>query len=104
MDSNNIEKFRKERGWSMEQLAEACDPPTTASQINKLEKSQRQMDVEWVGRLCKALRARPHALVPGLASLYPPDIVALMDRIAHLDSEERKLMAQVDKTKAAKKE
>ena len=49
-----IQTLRKERGWSMQRLAEACDPPATASQINKIEKGAQRVTVDWLERLAHA--------------------------------------------------
>jgi transcriptional regulator with XRE-family HTH domain len=50
---NNIQPLREERGWSQEFLAGKLH--TTGPQINRLEKGQRKLTVEWLLRLCSAL-------------------------------------------------
>jgi transcriptional regulator with XRE-family HTH domain len=50
---NNIQPLREERGWSQDFLAEKLG--TTGPQINRLEKGQRKLTVDWLLRLCAAL-------------------------------------------------
>ncbi|MGB5778486.1 MAG: helix-turn-helix transcriptional regulator, partial [Allopontixanthobacter sediminis] len=38
---NRIRDIRKEKGWTLADLAEACDPPTTAQTIGRLETGMR---------------------------------------------------------------
>jgi len=60
---NNIRVLREARGWSMEELASALDPPTTAPTINKLEKGQRRLTDDWMRRIASALHCRPADLL-----------------------------------------
>lgn len=50
---NRIAELRTARGWSMQRLADEAG--TSASQINKLEKSQRRLSDVWLRRLARAL-------------------------------------------------
>ncbi len=52
---NKIKALREAKGWSMETLAQACDPPVTASQINKVEKGETRLHEGWLRRLSRAL-------------------------------------------------
>lgn len=52
---NKIADIRKSKGWSMEQLAIACEPTTTASQISKLEKGRTKLSENWMRRISNAL-------------------------------------------------
>lgn len=61
---NNIRVFRQKKQWTLQQLAEACG--TTRSQIDKLEKGQRRLTVEWMVRLAKPLGCDPRDLPAGL--------------------------------------
>jgi len=103
MADNVIKQLREERGWTMEQLANevGCTP----SQINKLEKGTRQkaIDMDWIKRLCKALKARPHVVAPEIAEFYPPQILALMNQLADLDRQERLLLKEIDDVKSGQK-
>lgn len=50
---NRIRDIRFERRMTLQQLAEASG--TTKSQIDKLEKGQRRLTVDWMARIAKAL-------------------------------------------------
>lgn len=103
MADNVIKQLREERGWTMEQLADAVG--CTASQINKLEKGTRQktIDMDWIKRLCKALITRPHIIAPEIAEFYPPEVKKLMDGLADLDRRERILMKEIEQIKSGNK-
>lgn len=47
-----IRKLRQEKGYSLQQVAELSG--TTKSQIDKLEKGERRLTLEWLERLAKA--------------------------------------------------
>lgn len=55
-----IRSRRLEKGWSLQKLADACQ--TGKSQIDKLERGQRRLSVEWMVRLAKALECDPRDL------------------------------------------
>lgn len=59
---NNIERLRKDRGWSQTKLGE--ESGTSGPQINRLEKSQRKLSYEWQLKLARALQVHPSDLVP----------------------------------------
>lgn len=58
---NRVRALRMEREWSLAELAERAN--TTASQILKLEKSQRRLDFEWVTRLAGAFEISERELI-----------------------------------------
>jgi len=65
---NRIREFRSVRGWSLQQLADASG--TSKSQIDKLEKGERRLTVDWMVRLAKPLACDPRDLMgdaPGAA-------------------------------------
>ncbi|MCW5698770.1 MAG: helix-turn-helix transcriptional regulator [Rhodospirillales bacterium] len=63
MDVNRIRELREGRGWTMEELAVRVAPPTTASQISKLEKGRRKLTYEWMQKLALTLGCYPQDLV-----------------------------------------
>ena len=73
---NRIHEFRTARGWSLQQLASASG--TSKSQIDKLERGDRRLTVDWMVRLGKALGCDPRALMlqPGLAPIAAADASA----------------------------
>jgi transcriptional regulator with XRE-family HTH domain len=58
---NRIQSLREMRGLTQEQLAKILK--TSGPQINRLEKSERKLTVEWILRLCKALDVTADELV-----------------------------------------
>jgi transcriptional regulator with XRE-family HTH domain len=59
---NRIREWRHVQGWSLQRLAEASG--TTKSQIDKLEKGERRLTVDWMVRLAKPLGRDPRDLLP----------------------------------------
>ncbi len=58
---NRIREFRERAGLSMQALADRAG--TSAPQINKLEKGERKLTVDWMIRLGAALRIDPKELM-----------------------------------------
>ncbi|NJC34071.1 transcriptional regulator with XRE-family HTH domain [Sphingomonas jejuensis] len=50
-----IREIRKARGLTLEQVAAACSPPTTAQTIGRLEMGTRTVSVGWLNRIAAAL-------------------------------------------------
>lgn len=69
MQSNRIREWRQKRGWSLQQLAEVSD--TTRAQIDKLERGERRLTVDWMVRLAKPLECLPADLLPALVPGAP---------------------------------
>lgn len=63
-----IRDVRRSRGLTLEQVAAACVPPTTAQTIGRLETGARTVSVAWLNRIAAAL---------GVAAA---DLVTLPDR------------------------
>lgn len=66
-----IRDMRKAKGLTLEQVAERCDPPTTAQTIGRLETGTRTVSVNWLNRIAAALEITAADLVdmPGQESL-----------------------------------
>ena len=58
---NRIRMWRERRGLTMAELGQRVG--TEASQINKLEKGNRRLTAEWMGRLARALDCAPADLL-----------------------------------------
>ncbi len=67
---NRIRDFRAARGWSLQRLAEAAG--TSKSQIDKLEKGERRLTVDWMVRLAKPLGCDPRDLMETFPGRTPP--------------------------------
>lgn len=58
---NQIKKYRKAKGWTQEQLAEAIDK--TAKHIGNLENAKTQMSLECCVDISEALQVTPNHLL-----------------------------------------
>jgi transcriptional regulator with XRE-family HTH domain len=66
-EPNRILELREERGWSQEDLADRLEScahlKTTAAQIGKLERRERQLTIKWIMALSRTLEVEPIDLV-----------------------------------------
>src|SRR3546814_10937717 len=62
-----IREVRRAKGLTLDEVARACDPPTTAQTIGRLETGTRTVSVDWLNRIAAALGVAAAALVK------PPD-------------------------------
>ena len=60
---NRIRDIRKAKGMTLAHLAGACDPPTTAQTIGRLETGMRNLSIKWMDRIGRALEVDPETLV-----------------------------------------
>ncbi|MGB7419534.1 MAG: helix-turn-helix transcriptional regulator [Erythrobacter sp.] len=60
---NRIREFRRAGGLTLADLAAACDPPTTAQTIGRLETGTRNLSTKWIDRIGSALGVDPGMLV-----------------------------------------
>jgi phage repressor protein C with HTH and peptisase S24 domain len=68
--ANRIREFRERAGLSMQALADRVG--TTAPQINKLEKGERRLTVDWMVRIGRALSIDPAQLMITDHNAAPP--------------------------------
>ena len=61
--SNRIRDIRKAKGLTLADLAAACDPPTTAQTIGRLETGMRSLSLTWMNRIAAALGVDPASLM-----------------------------------------
>lgn len=59
----NVRRAREAREWSRPQLASRLTPPTSSQQIERLEKGQRKLTLEWVEKIANALKIDPADLL-----------------------------------------
>lgn len=62
---NRIRDVRKEKGMTLAEVAAACDPPTTAQTIGRLETGMRNLSLDWMNKIAGALRVEPEMLLKG---------------------------------------
>lgn len=60
---NRIRDIRRDKGMTLADLAEACNPPTTAQTIGRLETGMRNLSLKWMDRIASALGVDPEMLV-----------------------------------------
>lgn len=73
--SNRIRDIRQAKGLTLADLAAACDPPTTAQTIGRLETGMRSLSLTWMNRIAAALKVDPASLMRA-QSAAPAQIVA----------------------------
>ena len=66
-----IRDVRRAKGMTLAEVAEHCEPPTTAQTIGRLETGTRTVSVGWLNRIAKALGVEAADLVrlPDVADL-----------------------------------
>ena len=52
---NSIRSVRRAKGLTLEEVAQRCDPPTTAQTIGRLETGTRTLSLGWMNRIAAAL-------------------------------------------------
>jgi transcriptional regulator with XRE-family HTH domain len=76
---NRIRDIRKQKSMTLAEVAEACDPPTTAQTIGRLETGMRNLSLGWMNRIGEALGVDPELLVKGDAGEQPQIIARLTE-------------------------
>lgn len=65
---NRIRDVRRARNLTLEEVAQRCDPPTTAQTIGRLETGTRTLSLDWLNRIAAALEVESSALVSSSAA------------------------------------
>lgn len=73
--TNRIRDIRKAKGMTLADLAAACDPPTTAQTIGRLETGMRRLSLGWMNTIAAAMGVDPASLMRDEAAA-PAQIVA----------------------------
>jgi transcriptional regulator with XRE-family HTH domain len=60
---NRIRDIRRQKGFTLADVAARCDPPTTAQTIGRLETGMRSLSLVWMNRIAAALAVDPQVLV-----------------------------------------
>ena len=60
-----IREVRRARGMTLDEVARACEPPTTPQTIGRLETGTRTVSVGWLNRIANALGVDAQDLVQG---------------------------------------
>jgi transcriptional regulator with XRE-family HTH domain len=73
-----IREVRRAKGLTLDDVARACDPPTTAQTIGRLETGTRTVSVGWLNRIAAALDVDAADLVT-LADRPDVAVAAVLD-------------------------
>lgn len=76
---NRIRDVRKEKGITLAEVAAACDPPTTAQTIGRLETGTRNLSLDWMNRIAAALGVEPEMLLKGSEAAQPQIVARLTE-------------------------
>ncbi len=74
---NRIRDIRKEKGLTLADVAERCNPPTTAQTIGRIETGMRSLSLAWMNRIGEALGIDPNMLVKSGDAPIPQVIAQL---------------------------
>jgi transcriptional regulator with XRE-family HTH domain len=58
-----IREVRRARGMTLDDVARACDPPTTPQTVGRLETGTRTVSIGWLNRIARALSVDAQDLV-----------------------------------------
>lgn len=75
---NRIRDIRRQKGLTLADVAAACNPPTTAQTIGRLETGMRNLSLIWMNRIAAALQVEPELLLRSESDAEPPRIVAVL--------------------------
>lgn len=76
---NRIRDIRRQKGLTLADVAAACEPPTTAQTIGRLETGMRNLSLVWMNRIAAALEVDPELLVRGEQADQPQVVAALTE-------------------------
>src|SRR5690606_21817871 len=71
--------IRKQKRLTLADVAERCDPPTTAQTIGRLETGTRNLSLVWMNRIGAALGVEPEMLVRGEEKNAPQVVARLTE-------------------------
>ena len=93
---NRIRDIRKQKNLTLADVAERCDPPTTAQTIGRLETGMRNLSLVWMNRIAAALGVDPELLVKGDATEQTQVVARLTDAGAEALSAPRDAILPVE--------
>ncbi len=89
-----LSRMRKQRGLSLKKLAKMLDPPTTATQISRLEAGERILTQKWVDRLAPALGVSPYDLYEDSDMIVSSREREMIDALRRLEESQREAIVQ----------
>lgn len=73
-----IRDVRRARSMTLDEVARACDPPTTPQTIGRLETGTRTVSIGWLNRIAAALGVEASELVAGAADQADLKVAAII--------------------------
>ncbi len=74
---NRIRDIRKQKSMTLADVAERCEPKTTAQTIGRLETGMRNLSLAWMNRIASALEVDPEVLLKSEETEQPKVIARL---------------------------
>jgi len=93
---NRIRDIRRQKGLTLAEVAAACDPPTTAQTIGRLETGMRNLSLIWMNRIAAALGVDSELLVKGDGAPQPQVVARLAENGAEALSAPRDAILPVE--------
>lgn len=90
---NRIRDVRRARNLTLEQVAQRCDPPTTAQTIGRLETGTRTLSLDWLNRIAAALEVESSTLVSSSAAEDVPVVALLAAEGARAPTRQERVLA-----------
>jgi transcriptional regulator with XRE-family HTH domain len=92
---NRISILRREKGLSLTDLAKAAG--TTKAQIQKLERGDRRLSLDWMDRLARALGVKASDLLPfdAVACQHGPEEQQILAIVSQLPMEDRIVLVRI---------
>ena len=89
--------LRQQRGLSLGDLAKAAG--TTKAQIQKLERGDRRLSLEWMERLARAMDTKISDLLPPeeVSCAHEQDTAVLLEVLSRLSREDRAVLVPIVK-------
>ncbi|MDB5734232.1 MAG: Transcriptional repressor [Alphaproteobacteria bacterium] len=94
---NRIAILRKERGLTLTALAAAAG--TTKAQIQKLERGERRLSLEWMEKLARAMNVKISDLLPGneITCQHTAAETEILQIVQRLPEDDRFLLVRIAK-------
>jgi transcriptional regulator with XRE-family HTH domain len=73
-----IREVRRARGMTLDDVARACEPPTTPQTIGRLETGTRTVSIVWLNRIAEALGVDAADLVEGGGDKAELPVIAVL--------------------------
>lgn len=92
--NTKLERLRKQRGLSLEKLGKMLDPPTTPTQILRLETGERKLTPKWVARLARALGVSHYEIYEDSDMIVSAREREMIEALRRLDEHQREAIVE----------